>query len=126
MNDLYVAKLFKGKVKQLGDPYAKDRLNRPWETGMFKKTTEENIWLSETGLVGDEVADKKNHGGPEKALFAYPTKHYAYWNKELDHTTMEDGGMGENLVIHDADEYSVCIGDTYRFGESIIQVSQPR
>ena len=126
MSNPYVAKLFKGKVKQLGNPNAKDRLNRPWETGMFKKPTEEKIWLSETGLFGDEVADKKNHGGPEKALFAYPTKHYSYWNNELDHASMEDGGMGENLVIHDADEYSVCIGDTYRFGEAIIQVSQPR
>lgn len=66
MSQPYIDQLFKGKVKQLGDPNAEKRINRQWETGMFKKPTEEKIWLSETGLIGDEVADKKNHGGPKK------------------------------------------------------------
>ena len=126
MSQPYIDQLFKGKVKQLGDPNAEKRINRQWETGMFKKPTDEKIWLSETGLIGDEVADKKNHGGPEKALFAYPTKHYDYWQREIEHTTMEVGGMGENLAIQNADEQSICIGDTYRYGETLIQVSQPR
>ena len=68
MSQPYIDQLFKGKVKQLGDPNAEKRINRQWETGMFKKPTEEKIWLSETGLIGDEVGDKKNHGGPERSF----------------------------------------------------------
>ena len=53
MSQPYIDQLFKGKVKQLGDPKAEKRINRQRETGMFKKPTEEKIWLSETGLIGD-------------------------------------------------------------------------
>lgn len=74
MSQPYIDQLFKGKVKQLGDPNAEKRINRQWETGMFKKPTEEKIWLSETGLIGDEVADKKNHGGPEKSALCLSDK----------------------------------------------------
>lgn len=126
MNDPIVHKLFTGKVKQIGEPNAVNRMDKPWETGMFKTEKSEQIWLGETGLQGDEVADKKNHGGPEKALFAYPINHYAYWKEELGRVTIDMGAMGENLAILEADESTVCIGDTYKFGEAIIQVSQPR
>lgn len=119
-------KLFTGKVKQLGDPNAKDRMERPWETGMFKTEKDEQIWLSKTRLQGDAVADKKNHGGPEKAVFAYPIKHYDYWKKDLGLDSIGVGGMGENLAVLEADEFSVCIGDSYKFGDAVIQVSQPR
>ncbi|HLR08945.1 MAG TPA: MOSC domain-containing protein [Bacillota bacterium] len=126
MSEPYVHKLFAGKVKRVGDPNAKDPMERVWETGMFKSEIDGQIWLGKTGLSGDEVGDKKNHGGPEKALFAYPIKHYTYWKKELPHVTMNVGGMGENMAVLEMDEFSVCIGDTYKFGDAIIQVSQPR
>lgn len=126
MEEPFVHKVFAGKVKQLGDPDAKDPMERSWETGMFKTETEEKIWLGKTGLVGDEVADKKNHGGPEKALFAYPIKHYKYWKEDLEIDTIDMGAMGENIAVLEMDEFTVCIGDTYKFGDAIIQVSQPR
>src|SRR5690625_3162674 len=107
MSEPFVHKIYAGKVKQLGNPNASDPMERQWETGMFKTATDEQVWLGKTGLVGDEVADKKNHGGPEKAVFAYPIKHYASWKEEMD-------------------EYTVCIGDTFRLGDALIQVSQPR
>lgn len=125
MMEPFVHKVFTGKVKKLGDPKAKDPMDREWETGIFKKPREEKIWLSETGLEGDEQGDKKNHGGPEKALFAYPIKHYKAWQEELE-IDIDIGGMGENLAVLEMDEFSVCIGDTYKFGDAIIQVSQPR
>ncbi|MDY0410548.1 MOSC domain-containing protein [Virgibacillus soli] len=126
MNEPFVHKVFTGKVKQLGQVGAKDPMDRPWETGIFKKERNEQIWLSKTGLQGDEVGDKKNHGGPEKALFAYPLGHYAFWKQDLQNETIDAGAMGENLSVLEMDEFSVCIGDTYKFGDSIIQVSQPR
>lgn len=126
MEEPFVHKIFTGKVKKMGDPNAKHPMDKPWESGIFKTETDEQIWLGKEGLSGDEVADKKNHGGPEKALFAYPIKHYTYWKKDLNNPSIDAGAMGENLSVLEMDEFSVCIGDTYEFGDAIIQVSQPR
>lgn len=126
MDEPYVHKLFKGKVKKMGVPNASDPMDRPWETGIFKKDTDQKLWLSKTGLDGDEVGDKKNHGGPEKAVFAYSIKHYTFWKDDLAIDSIDVGGMGENLAVLEMDEFTVCIGDTYKFGDTIIQVSQPR
>nr|WP_245837361.1 MOSC domain-containing protein [Virgibacillus phasianinus] len=122
----YIQKILTGKVKRLGEPGAADPLDRPWESGMFKKESEGKSWLSETGIENDEVADTKNHGGPEKAVFAYPSAHYPFWQKKLGTDQMGIGAMGENFVITNVDEYAICIGDTFEIGEAIIQVSQPR
>ncbi|WP_020007654.1 MOSC domain-containing protein [Salinicoccus albus] len=109
----------------MGNPDAEDKLGRPWESGIFKETTEAPVFLSKSGLQGDDVADKKNHGGPEKAVFAYAAKHYDAWQRELD-VDITAGGNGENLSVLNMDESSVCLGDTYKLGEAVIQVSQPR
>src|SRR5699024_5071041 len=97
-----------------------------WKSGMFKESTNDEIWLGENGLVDDEVADTKNHGGPEKAIFTYSIAHYDFWKKDLELDSIGIGAMGENLAVHFMDEKSVCIGDTYQFGDELIQVSQPR
>ncbi|WP_411842860.1 MOSC domain-containing protein [Salinicoccus sp. HZC-1] len=120
-----IDQLFTGGVKQLGDPEAEDKLEQPWESGIFKAATDASVFLSETGFTGDDVADKKNHGGPEKAVFAYPVEHYEKWRRELG-SDIGIGGNGENLAVSGMDESSVCIGDTYRAGDALIQVSQPR
>jgi len=122
----YVHKMFTGKVQQMGTPGASDPMDRPWESAIFKKETDQKLWLGETALNGDEVGDKKSHGGPEKALFAYPIKHYTYWKKDLAIDSIGMGAMGENIAVLEMDEFTVCIGDTYKFGDAIIQVSQPR
>ncbi|WP_430788468.1 MOSC domain-containing protein [Virgibacillus flavescens] len=126
MNAPYIHKILTGKVKKLGNPDASNRLDKPWESGMFKKEVAGNCWLSISGLEHDEVADKKNHGGPEKAVFAYPINHYTFWQKELDTNEIGIGAMGENLALQEVDEYSACIGDTFEIGDAIIQIAQPR
>lgn len=125
MNEPYVHKLFAGKVKELGIENAENPMDRKWTTGMFKELVSGKLFLGETGLRGDEVADTVNHGGPEKAIFAYPIAHYTYF-AEQEGLEMVAGGMGENLSVLEMDELTVCIGDQYRFGEAIIEVSQPR
>lgn len=125
-NEPYVHKLFIGKVKQMGDSNAVKAMEKPWETGMFKDEFSEQIMLRKTGFIGDEVADKKNHGGPEKAVFAYPIKHYTYWKEELELESIDMGAMGENFAVLEMDEFTVCIGDTYKIGDAVIQVTQPR
>ncbi|PWU69812.1 MOSC domain-containing protein [Gracilibacillus dipsosauri] len=126
MNPPIIRKLLTGKVKKLGSPEAKDKMDREWESAIFKQSVEGRKWLSKTGLAGDEVADTKNHGGLEKAIFAYSTHHYDYWRKEQGIEKIGIGAMGENLAVESLDEQRVCIGDTYRFGEAVIQVAQPR
>src|SRR5699024_4674699 len=122
----FVNQLFIGKVKQLGDPEASNPMEREWETGMFKKSTESKVWLTKTNLIGDAVADTKVHGGPEKALFAYPLEHYPYWKENLDNPSIGPGAFGENLSLKFMTESDVCIGDTFKLGKAVIQVSQPR
>src|SRR5699024_5085160 len=117
MEAIKVAELFKGKVKKLGIPNDPDPMNRPWETGIFKEQTAEPVYLSKTGLDGDEVGDKVKHGGPEKALFAYPISHYTYWRNDEGIEAMGAGAFGENLSLASSVESDVCIGDTFTFGE---------
>ncbi|SET39767.1 MOSC domain-containing protein YiiM [Oceanobacillus limi] len=121
-----IHKLLTGKVKQVGNPNAEKPMEKQWESGMFKNERSGSVWLGKTGLQGDEVADKKNHGGPEKAVFTYPVHHYEYWKKDLALETIGIGANGENLAVFHMDESSVCIGDIYKLGDAMIQVSQPR
>src|SRR5690554_1892510 len=99
MSRPFVDKLLTGKVKQVGDPNAKNLMDKQWESSIFKETVSDPVWLSKTGLVGDEVADTENHGGQEKAIFAYSIAHYDLWEKELGLPNIEVGLMGENLAV---------------------------
>ena len=126
MNAPYVEKLFAGRVKKIGTPHAANRMEQQWESGIFKEPVHDNVWLGETGLTDDEVADTKNHGGPEKAIFAYLAAHYDFWQEKLGLQEIGMGAMGENLAVHGMDEHSVCIGDTYQLCDAVLQVSQPR
>ncbi|WP_070965810.1 MOSC domain-containing protein [Vibrio sonorensis] len=96
-------------------------------TAMDKTSTEETIFLSKTGLEGDECAEQRFHGGPERALHQYPAEHYSYWLErfEID-VDWKPCGMGENMSSEGMLETNVCIGDQYQWGDAIIEVSQPR
>lgn len=81
--------------------------------------------LSRLNLEGDAQADLRAHGGPNKAVYAYPTEHLRPWSEELG-LDLHPGAFGENLSIAGAIEQDVFIGDTWRWGDAILQVSQPR
>lgn len=104
-----------GKVKKL----------QGWETGSFKDEVLE-AFVKETGLEGDEVADVKNHGGFEKAVFANSLKNYPKWSEFLGIKSLPDAALGENLTIKGLDETNVFLGDIHFIGEVILQVAQPR
>jgi MOSC domain-containing protein YiiM len=74
---------------------------------------------------GDRQADQLNHGGLEKAVCVYPFDHYPYWSKRLGRD-LKPGTFSENLTISGAIETEVCVGDVFRIGEAMVQVSQPR
>ncbi|MGZ6910646.1 MAG: MOSC domain-containing protein [Acidimicrobiia bacterium] len=82
------------------------------------------IALDDVNLAGDDQADRTVHGGPDKAVYSYPSEHAAGW--QADGFAIESGGVGENLVTAGAREHDVRIGDVWRWGDARMQVSQPR
>ena len=99
---------------------------KAWTTGFHKRPVEQPVWLGRTNLVGDGQADLVHHGGPDKAVNAYPAEHYPYWRERVEAPDLAHGGFGENFTLSALLEDSVCIGDTYRIGEALVQISQPR
>lgn len=82
-----------------------------------------------SGLAGDQQADPRHHGGPDKALHHYPFEHYAAWRDELPAQAARfqaPGGFGENLSTRGLTEANVCLGDRFRVGRAVLQVSQGR
>ncbi|MDT5268289.1 MAG: hypothetical protein QOH49_475 [Acidobacteriota bacterium] len=95
-------------------------------TGIYKLPVEGRVMLRALNLDGDRQADLTVHGGPEKAAYAYPAEHYAYWREELPGTELPWGMFGENFTVEGLDESSVNIGDRFRLGEAEVTVTQPR
>lgn len=94
-------------------------------SGIYKARAEGRVVAGASGLTGDGQADTVNHGGPDKAVCAYPYRHYAYWEERLG-VSLEFGAFGENFTIDELSEAEVCIGDIFRLGEVTLQISQPR
>jgi len=99
--------------------------DRFFDTGIFKTPVQGRLAVRGDNLEGDGQADLSVHGGPDKAVYAYPSEHYAYW-REILGLDLEWGGFGENLTTEGLDEASVRIGDRYRIGTALFKVTQPR
>lgn len=80
--------------------------------------------LTTTNLVGDEQADRTVHGGTEKAVYCYPADHWPAW--VADGFDFAAGSFGENVVVAGGVETEVRMGDVWRWGAALVQVSQPR
>ncbi len=114
---------------QVGKPktYPAEGDNLPsWRSAIAKTAVTGPVWLKVNGLEGDAQAAKRVHGGPDKAANCYPSEHYPLWRETPGLETMTGGAFGENFTIEGLLEDAVCIGDVYRAGEVIVQVSQPR
>lgn len=96
------------------------------ETGIFKKPVSGKVKVSRLNLEGDAQADLTVHGGPDKAVYAYPLEQYDYWKTELSNSNLEWGVFGENLTVEGFDESDVCIGDRLKIGSAMFAVTQPR
>ncbi len=83
------------------------------------------VWLSTVNLAGDGQADLSVHGGPDKAVYAYPSEHLTPWSAELE-TSLGPAAFGENLTTIGVTEADVCIGDLWSWGEATLEVCQPR
>lgn len=109
----------------VGKPVQVQFNNKEVSTGIFKTPTNETLFLSWLNFEGDGQADLVHHGGREKAVCVYPYEHYPYWEQELQQR-LTYGAFGENITIRGLLESDVHIGDVFKLGEAVVQVSQPR
>ncbi len=97
---------------------------KTFKSAIRKQSIMEPVFLSKTGLMGDEQA-YKDHGGLDKALCLYPYDHYPYW-KDILSNFSDTALFGENLTVEGLREDNAHIGDVFSFGEAVIQISEPR
>ena len=95
-------------------------------TGIYKTPTNEAIYLGKESVKGDEVSDRKVHGGEFKSCYLFSEDHYGYWKNLYPHLDWNYGMFGENLTVSGLDETTLTIGDIYKVGDAIIQITQPR
>ncbi len=109
----------------IGRPVKETFFGKEIVTGICKKAVGGPVHLGKTGFDGDGVGDLKHHGGPDKAVCVYITDHSAYWEKILG-TVLPPAPFGENFSVSNLNEAAVCIGDIFRAGTAVVQISQPR
>lgn len=97
-------------------------------SAIAKRPREGTLQVLAEGLAPDEQADRRVHGGPEMALHLYPLDHHAWWRTIIGDSPLldEPGGFGSNLAVAGLTEDMVHIGDRFRCGTALIEVSQPR
>jgi MOSC domain-containing protein YiiM len=95
-------------------------------TGIFKEPIEGRVMMRTLNLDGDRQADLSVHGGPTKAVYAYPVEHYDFWREELPEMTLPHGMFGENFTVEGFDESTLNIGDRFRIGAAEVMVTEPR
>jgi MOSC domain-containing protein YiiM len=110
----------------VGLPRPIDTPNGPVLSGIFKSPTEKRVQVRRHNLEGDGQADLSSHGGENKAVYGYPQEHYSTWAAELCRSDLGLGQFGENLTTRGLLETEVRVGDVFRVGSAVLQVSQPR
>jgi MOSC domain-containing protein YiiM len=95
-------------------------------TGIFKEPAEGRVMLGTLNLDGDGQADLVGHGGIYKAAYAYSVENYEHWKRELRWEDLAFGQFGENFTVEGMPEDEVHIGDVFRVGGALVEVTQPR
>ena len=121
----HVASTQTAQPADVGDPASADPMDRPWRTGFYKRPVPGPAVVTPETIVGDGVADRVNHGGPDKAILGYAANHYPGWQALLG-PEATGGGFGENLTLDGQDERSVCVGDAYALGNDVLELTQTR
>ena len=94
-------------------------------TSIDKTPVDRRLRVTTLNIEGDEQSDLKVYGGAEKAVYAYPSEHYAHWRRELPDANLSGAAFGENLTTEGLSE-DVRIGDRFRVGSAEFIVTQPR
>jgi len=99
---------------------------RSVHTSIFKTPVSHRVHVASSNIEGDQQSYLSVHGGPEKAVYAYPAEHYDFWRRELPDAELRWGAFGENFTTEGLLEDEVWIGDCYRVGTAELVVTQPR
>lgn len=99
---------------------------KPTKTGIFKKPTDMPIYLDTETVKGDEVSNRKYHGGEFKACYLFAAEQYPYWEGLYPELDWYYGMLGENLTVKGLDETQLVIGAIYKVGAALVQITQPR
>jgi MOSC domain-containing protein YiiM len=110
----------------VGLPRLALRNGEPVSTGIFKEPVAGRVMVRTLNLDGDRQADLSVHGGPEKAVYVYPSEHYDFWKRELPDMNLPWGMFGENFTTTGLLETEINIGDKFRVGTAEVMVTQPR
>jgi MOSC domain-containing protein YiiM len=94
-------------------------------TGIYKMPVDNSVEIKSLGIEGDAICDRKNHGGPDQALYIYGGADYAWWEQELGRE-LAPGTFGDNLTISDLESATFNVGDYLHIGEVTLQVTAPR
>src|SRR5262249_10791622 len=103
----------------------------PWKgrtvhTGIWKTPVGGRCRVGRLNLDGDGQGDLAGHGGEQRAVFVYQIESYRYWQEQLKRTDFVHGQFGENFTVEGLPDDAVCIGDRYRVGSALFEVTQPR
>jgi MOSC domain-containing protein YiiM len=110
----------------VGLPRLVMRNDEPVSTGIFKQPVAGRVMMRTLNLDGDRQADLSVHGGPQKAVYAYPSEHYDFWKREFPEMDLPYGMFGENFTTTGLLETEVNVGDKFRIGSAEVMVTQPR
>ena len=110
----------------IGEKKAFDYEGKIIETGVFKFPVNHPVLLGPENVENDAVIDRKHHGGIEKAVYGYSQNHYKYWKELYPNLDWNYGMLGENLTISNLEETEIQIGNTYKLGEALLEVTKPR
>ncbi|MEI8115248.1 MAG: MOSC domain-containing protein [Bacteroidia bacterium] len=110
----------------IGEPVTVEWRGQQVQTGIFKYGVKTPIYLGHEDVLNDHVLNRQFHGGLDKACYLYSADHYPFWEKKYLDLDWQWGMFGENLTVRGLNESEIRIGDVYRVGEAVVQVSQPR
>ena len=99
---------------------------RTVRTAVWKRPVDGPRMARRLNIDGDGQGDLAGHGGEHRAVFVYQIESYRYWQQQLGRDDFTYGQFGENFTVDGLPDDEVCIGDRYRIGEALFEVSQPR
>lgn len=109
----------------VGQPRPVERMGRPHSTAIRKEPVDGRVAVRGVNIDGDEQADRRVHGGPEQAVYAYAREDYDWFERELGQP-LEPGTFGENLTLEGVDVSGARMGERWTVGSVVLEVTRPR
>lgn len=109
----------------IGQERTQQRKDHAETTGIYKIPVHEPVEIKQLGIERDVICDKKNHGGPDQAIYVYGDTDYEWWSHELG-KELTPGTFGENLTISELESANINVGDFLHIGDVTLQVTSPR